>query len=207
MLNLKINEHKKLMNNIKNVTVYCASSAKCDNEYIQSASELGKLLAEQKINIWYGGGKIGLMGALADSALLHGGSVYGVIPDFMKQVEWGNNSITELITVKDMHERKRMMMEKADAIIVLPGGCGTFDELMEAITWKRLGLIIAPLIIVNVKNYFQPLIELLNLSITENFMREEHSKIWTIVDNPKSALQAAFNEPLWHSDAIKFAAV
>jgi uncharacterized protein (TIGR00730 family) len=121
------------------VCVYCASSTEAHPDYYAAASRLGAILAGQGITIVYGGGSVGAMGALADGALEAGGKLIGILPRFMDDLEWGHKSLTELRIADDIHQRKRWMIEDVDAVVALPGGCGTFEELLEAITWKRLG--------------------------------------------------------------------
>ncbi|KAB2870969.1 MAG: TIGR00730 family Rossman fold protein, partial [Bacteroidales bacterium] len=131
------------------VCVYCASSNKVDEKYFKATEILAKNLAKNGITSVYGGGSNGLMGCLADTALQEGGKVIGILPHFMDKVEWGHKNLTELILVKDMHERKRLLIEGVDAVVALPGGCGTLEELMEVITLKRLGKFTKPIIILN----------------------------------------------------------
>lgn len=133
-----------MVNHIRRVCVYCASSRQADSEYTEVAYRLGHLLAERGITIVYGGGSIGSMGALADGALSLGGGVIGVLPRFMYDLEWGHTGLTELRVVDDLHERKRLMIQDVDGMVALPGGSGTLEELLEAITWKRLGLFLTP---------------------------------------------------------------
>ena len=128
------------MNDIKNVCVYSASSTKIAKVYFDVAEELGRLLAEKKINLINGAGCIGLMAATSDAALAAGGTVTGVIPHFMVEQGWHHTGLTRLIETETMHERKRMMADLSDGVIALPGGCGTLEELLEIITWKQLGL-------------------------------------------------------------------
>ena len=123
------------------VCVYCASSRQCDPIYHQAAARLGRELALAGHTTVYGGGSVGSMGYLADAALAAGGRVIGVIPSFMHDLEWAHRGLTELLVVNDMHERKRLMIDSVAAVVALPGGCGTFEELFEAITWKRLGAV------------------------------------------------------------------
>ena len=124
----------------RSVLVFCASSSTCDPAYHDAAASLGHAIASAGDTLVYGGGAVGSMGAMADAALAQGGSVVGVIPRFMRELEWAHPGLTELQLVDDMHERKREMLRLADAIVALPGGSGTFEELFEAITQKRLGL-------------------------------------------------------------------
>ena len=126
---------------LKSVCVYCASSDKAPAIYQQAATDLGAALARAGLTVVYGGGGAGLMGRLASGALAEGGKVIGVIPQFMDELEWGHGGLSERHVVDDMHVRKRRMLELSDAVVALPGGCGTFEELFEALTWKRLGLV------------------------------------------------------------------
>ncbi len=145
------------------------------------------------------------MGALADAALAAGGRIVGVLPKFMDDVEWGHKSLTELRLVDDMHHRKRVMLEESDAVVALPGGSGTFEELLEAITWKRLGLYVNPIVIVNVRGFYDPLRELLERAIAERFMDERHRQMWTFVDRPQDVLEAIRAAPEWSAEARDFA--
>src|SRR6266700_815232 len=147
---------------IETVCVYCASSAQADPLYAEAAARLGRHLAAEGFAVVYGGSTLGSMGRMAHAALDAGGKVTGVIPRFMDDLEWGHRSLTELHVVDDMHERKRLMPQLSDAVVALPGGCGTLEELFEAITWKRLGLYLGPIVLVNVNRFFDPCIELLN---------------------------------------------
>lgn len=170
---------------MKNISVFCASSSKVAPKFLETASLTGKLLSQQGKTIVYGGGSVGLMGYLADAALKNNAEIIGIIPKFMMEMEWGNPNISELIVVEDMFERKRLLLEKADAIIVLPGGCGTLDEMFEAITHIQLCRKKIPFIIVNTEGFYDPLISMLDKMISLKFMRAEHSKIWSIVNNPE----------------------
>jgi uncharacterized protein (TIGR00730 family) len=145
------------------------------------------------------------MGALADAALAAGGKLVGILPKFMNDLEWGHQSLTELRLVDDMHHRKRMMIEESDAIVALPGGSGTFEELLEAITWKRLGLVVSPIVIVNVRGFYDPLRALLEGAIAEKFMDERHRQMWAFVDRPEDALAAIHAAPEWSAEARAFA--
>ena len=190
---------------MERVCVYCASSTEAHPEHYEATRTLGRLLAEAGITIVYGGGSVGSMGALADAALAAGGRLVGILPKFMNDLEWGHKSLTELRLVDDMHHRKRMMIEESDAIVALPGGSGTFEELLEAITWKRLGLVVSPIVIVNVRGFYDPLRELLDRAITERFMDERHRQMWTFVDSPEDVLAAIRAAPEWTAGARAFA--
>ena len=148
------------MRDIQQICVYCASSSRIADKYFREAEILGKLLADNDIRLMFGGGALGLMGRVADTVLAHGGKATGVIPEFMDKVELGHKKV-DLEIVPDMHTRKRRFFEGTDAIVTLPGGVGTLEEILEALTWKRLGLLTCPMVIVNVDGYFDPLQKML----------------------------------------------
>ena len=192
---------------IKRVCVYAASSRQGDQAYTETARRLGRNLAERDITIVYGGGAVGSMGALADGALQAGGSVVGVLPQFMHELEWGHTALTQLHIVDDLHQRKRLMLRGVDAVVALPGGSGTIEELMEALTWKRLGLYLNPIILVNVRDYFQPLIDQLERAILERFMDQRHRAMWSLVEAADQVLPAIEDAPSWTADALRFASL
>ncbi|HXN85492.1 MAG TPA: TIGR00730 family Rossman fold protein [Candidatus Binataceae bacterium] len=192
---------------INRVCVYCASSRQCDQVYHDAASRFGSILARNKITLVYGGGKSGSMGALADGALAEGGRVVGVLPRFMDDVEWGHTRLSELILVNDMHERKRLMIKEVDAVIAMAGGCGTWEELFEAMSWKRLGLYAGPIVIVNTQDYYAPMLEMLDRSIEYRFMDKRHRKMWMVVREPEQVLEAIANSPPWSAQNRSFAAL
>jgi len=193
--------------NIKKVCVYCASSNQCDPVYSRAAKDLGKELARKGITIIYGGGANGLMGKLADAALTEGGEVIGILPKFMIDMEWGHENLTKLVLVDTLHDRKRMMIEDVDAIIALPGGCGTLEELLESITLKRLGIYFKPIIIVNINGFYDHLLGQLDHSIGEHFMRPQHREMWTVIDKIENVIETIINVPSWDSNARSFAAL
>jgi uncharacterized protein (TIGR00730 family) len=195
------------MNHIRTVCVYCASSEKTDPLYHEAAARLGTALAAEGIGVVYGGGSLGSMGRLAEAALRAGGKVTGVLPQFMDELEWGNRSLTELRVVADMHERKRVMLELSDAVVALPGGCGTLEELFEAITWKRLGLYFGPVVLVNVNGFYDPCLELLSRCVDERFMDEKHRAMWMVVPGPEDVVEALHTAPAWSREARSFAVV
>lgn len=193
--------------NIKRVCIFCASSQKVPQIYFTAAEELARELVKNDITIVYGGGAVGLMGKIADTILEENGKIIGVIPEFMLDKEWGNPKITELLVVKDMHERKKKMIEEVDAVIALPGGCGTLEELAEVITQKQLGLFTKPIILLNTNCFYNPLVQLYETMIHEHFMREKHREIWQVVDNPSDVIKAMKNAPEWHSSVIDIAQI
>lgn len=189
---------------VERVLVFCASSRSADAEYRTAAARLGALFAGAGIDVVYGGGAHGSMGALAGGALEAGGAVHGVLPDFMKDLEWGHEGITTLELVGDMRERKRRMLEDADAVVALPGGCGTLEELFEVITLKRLGFYTGPIVLVNTRDFFAPLVELLDRCIAERFMGERHRAMWQVVAAEDDVLPAFADAPAWSREARAF---
>lgn len=195
------------MNKITSVCVYSASSTQIDTVYFETAQELGKLLAQEHIRLINGAGKMGLMAAVSDAVLSNGGEVTGVIPHFMIEQGWHHTGLTELIEVDSMHQRKKRMADLSDAIIALPGGCGTLEELLEVITWKQLGLYLNPIVILNTKGYFNPLLEMLDKAVKENFMRVQHGSIWQVANTPEEAIEFIHTTPIWDVSIRKFAAI
>jgi uncharacterized protein (TIGR00730 family) len=191
---------------IKRVCVYCASSRQCDAAYHDAAARLGRTLARNKVTLVYGGGSVGSMGHLADAALAEGGRVIGVLPRFMYDLEWGHRGLSELLIVNDLHERKRMMIEEVDAVIALPGGCGTLEELFEAITWKRLGLFGGPIVLVNTLGFYAQCVAFLESCIERRFMDERHRAMWSLVESPEDVLDAIASAPAWPHENRNFAA-
>ncbi len=192
---------------IKSVTVYCASSSKIAPRYYDEAYKLGRALAQNGMRCLCGAGSQGLMAALTDSTLQHGGSVLGVIPQFMCDEGWCHPSLTECKVVETMHQRKEILMSESDAIVALPGGCGTLEELLEAITWKQLGLCNKPIVIVNVDGYYNTLIELLSHAVSEHFMREQHTRMWCVVNGADEVVEALYQAPEWSGEVRKIAAI
>jgi uncharacterized protein (TIGR00730 family) len=187
---------------IKRVAVFCASSGLIGDSYAQAAQELGKILAQQNITIVYGGGAVGLMGHLADSALAHQGEVIGVIPQFMVDLEWAHPGVNNMVIVETMRERKKIMIEKSDAVIGLPGGSGTLEELLETISLKRLGLYVNPIILLNTQGFYSLLNEIFMRCVEERFMRPEHLNIWSVAEKPEDILNLIETAPTWSADAV-----
>lgn len=195
------------MSEIRTVCVYCASSDHCRPIFLESAYSLGNILAKESIDIVYGGGSTGLMGRLADGAIAGNGHVRGIIPQFMQNLEWGHKGISILEEVEDMHTRKFLMIRKSDGIVALPGGCGTLEELLEAITWKRLGLAHQPIVIVNIDGFYDPLITMLQSTVDEQFMRPEHLNMWHVVNTVEEVLSMLRSIDPWPLNAISYAKV
>lgn len=183
---------------IEYITVFCASSYSVKKYFLDSAYEFGKILAINHYKVIYGGGKVGLMGKLAEGVLSQNGQIIGIIPQFMQKYELGHNGLTKLIETNTLHEREEIMIRKANCIVALPGGCGTMEELLQSITWKRLGLTSVPIIIANLNHYFTPLIEQLNRSVEEKFMRFEHSKLWLVGNSIEEVFELIRSERVKH---------
>ena len=189
------------------ICVYCASSAKIDEIYIEATERLAKILVNSKVQVIYGGGGHGLMGKLADTVLAQGGQIKGIMPQFMNEVEWAHKKVTDFEFTNTMHERKAKFLENIDALIALPGGPGTLEELLEAITLKRLGQFTKPIIILNTNGYYDPLIQMLERCVEEKFLRPIHAEMWTFVNQPEEVMSAINQSMEWDENAISFAAV
>ncbi len=195
------------MNEVRNVCVYCASSTKIDSSYFECAARLGSLLAGRHIRLINGAGSMGLMAACSDAVLAEGGQVTGVIPRFMVEQGWCHKGLTSIIETETMHERKTTMANLSDGIIALPGGVGTLEELLEIITWKQLGLYLKPIILLNINDFFNPLLAMLKQAVDEHFMRPEHANIWQVAKTPEEAVELLFTTPWWNKNIRKFAAL
>lgn len=182
-------------NKIKSICVYCGSSQNVDDAYKQAAIDFGKIMAEQGISLVYGGGRVGLMGLIADTILENGGEVIGVIPKYLSQKEVAHTNLTTLHIVDSMHTRKQKMVDESDAFVVLPGGIGTLDETCEIITWRQLGIHDKPICIANVNNYWTPFNDMVKHIIKSGFMREGDIHTFSIVDNVKNILPALKSTP------------
>ena len=171
-----------------NICVFCGSGTGKNPVFAQAASELGALLAQNAHNLVYGGGKVGLMGVIADAVLANGGQVFGIIPKFLMDREVGHGSVTRLEVVQSMHQRKQRMADLSDAFVAMPGGWGTLEEVAEILTWRQLGLINNPVILLNVNNFFGSLIEQLNMMFEEGFVRKEYLSNLLVASHPKDVL-------------------
>lgn len=198
---------KESEKNIQCVTVYASSSGALPAAYYAAAEQLGTALGQAGLDVIYGGGGCGLMGAMADSALAEGSHVHGVIPDFLNTVEHGHNGLSRLDVVSDMRERKHRMVDGSDAVISLPGGSGTLEEVFEVITLKRLGLFLGPIVLVNTLGYYDRLDAFLRHAVSERFMAEMHLDMWMTVDEPDQVIRALHEADDWSADAREFAAV
>lgn len=170
------------------VTVYGASSPLVAKKYKEAAYALGQAIARAGMDLVSGGGREGLMAAAITGALDAGGRAIGVLPGFMVERGWNHPALSEMITVGSMHERKRTMASLSRAAVALPGGCGTFEELLEIITWRQLGLYQGHVVILNVDGYYDPLIGMLDRSIAEHFMNDDHRRLWYVTDSVDDAV-------------------
>ena len=189
------------------IAVYCASSTKVHADFFEAARQLGTELAQRGLALVNGAGNMGLLAATSDACLAAGGRVTGVIPTFMMEQGWHHTGLTHLIETPDMHQRKQIMANISDGCIALPGGCGTLEELMEVITWKQLGLYLKPIVILNTRGYYDPLLLQLQRGIDEHFMGERHASIWRVAETPAEAVDLVLSTPLWDPNVRKFAAI
>jgi uncharacterized protein (TIGR00730 family) len=173
-----------------NVCVFCGSSVGNNPVYEKAARELGRLMAESRYGLVYGGGNVGLMGIIADSVMENHGKVIGVIPDFLLRREVGHRGVTELEVVSSMHERKKRMADLADAFIAMPGGWGTLDELAEILTWRQLGLIDQPIGLLNTNRFFNPLLDQMRLMVSAGFLQQESLDFLKVEETPSELLSA-----------------
>ena len=192
---------------MKNICIYCGSAVGTNPEYAAAARRLGRALAHQGLGLVYGGGRVGLMGIVADAVLESGGQAIGVIPEALASQEVAHDGLTELHVVADMHQRKALMARRADAFLTMPGGIGTFEEFFETLSWASLGLHRKPLGILNVAGYFDPLLALLDHAVAERFLRPEVLSLLVVSTDPE-ALVAELRDrapPAGHRQRIDFA--
>ncbi len=175
---------------MKTICVYCGSSDKVNPAYLQAANEMGKAIAEQGLQLWYGAGSTGLMGAVANGAIQAGGEVIGVIPGFFNTPQLAHYGLARLEVVDDMHQRKMRLAQVADAFIALPGGYGTFEELFEMLTWSQIGLHEKPIGLLNTLKYFDPLVAMVDHARGQGFIYDEHRALFTCADQPAELLVA-----------------
>lgn len=173
------------------ITVYCASSVNIDKRYFEVAVELGSEIARRGFTLVTGAGSMGLMGAVNDAAIVSGGRTIGVIPQFMVERGWNHNGLDRLEITDGMHTRKEMMASLSRAAIALPGGIGTFEELLEIITWRQLGLYDGNIVILNVNGYYDNLLAMLDTAIEQKFMNPDHRRLWSVATTVTEALDLA----------------
>lgn len=199
--------YTKAPEHIRRVTIYASSSNALATAYYDAAARLGMVLGRAGLDIVYGGGGVGLMRAMADNALAEGAHVHGVIPHFLNTVEHGHKNLSRLEVVADMRERKHRMIADSHAVVSLPGGSGTFEELFEVLTLKRLGLFTGPVVLINTHAYFDRFVDLLQHSVHEHFMSEAHLDMWSVAQEPEQVLEAMHRARAWSHAAREFAAV
>jgi uncharacterized protein (TIGR00730 family) len=195
------------MKDIQSIAVYCASSNKVRPLFMEAAEQLGTIFAANDIRLVYGDGGIGLMAAVAKGALDAGGKVTGVIPRFMVEQGWNNPRSTETIVTETMHERKATICDISDAMVALPGGIGTFEELLECLTWKQLGLHSNPVVILNTDGYYDRLLSCIDLMVEEQMMRPIHKNMFVVVSTPQEVLPAILEGPDWDPSTRRLAAI
>jgi uncharacterized protein (TIGR00730 family) len=183
------------MASIASVCVYCGSSLGANPRHAEAARQVGTELAGRGIRLVYGGGRIGLMGQVADAVLAGGGQVIGVIPEHLQVQEKGHRGVTELHVVPSMHERKNLMFELSDAFVILPGGFGTLDEAFEMLTWRQLQLHDKPILFLNIEGYWTPFGKLVDQFIGEGFARESSRRLFMMVDAVEEVIPALLREP------------
>jgi uncharacterized protein (TIGR00730 family) len=192
---------------IHSVTIFCASSRRSPEKYFKAAEKLTDILLDKRVGVVYGGGAVGLMGRIADKYIERNGSITGVIPEFMVKVEWAHPGVKNMLIVQDMHERKKKLVENTDAVIALPGGTGTLEELMEVLALKRLGKYLKPIILLNTDGFYDQLIDFFHTMVKEQFLRHEHLEAYTVVNDPAEVIPAIMNATRWEADAIDRAPV
>ena len=188
----------------KAITVYCSSSVTLDDVYFDAASELGTEIAKRGVTLVTGAGSMGLMGAVNDAAMSAGGTTIGVIPQFMVDRGWHHKGLSKLEITDSMHSRKKIMADLSVGAIALPGGIGTFEELLEIITWRQLGLYDGNIVIYNVNGYYDNLLAMLDTAIDQQFMKPDHSHLWQVADDAAEAVDMALNTNIKKSFSAKF---
>lgn len=174
---------------MKNICVYCGSARGTDPAHVDAARRVGTILSRRGLGLVYGGGRVGLMGVVADAVLEGGGRVVGVIPEALATKEVAHEGLTQLHVVADMHQRKALMADRADAFLTLPGGIGTFEEFFETLSWAGLKLHHKPMGLLNVAGYFDPLLAMLDHAVTEGFLRQEFLELLVVSDDPEAIVE------------------
>jgi uncharacterized protein (TIGR00730 family) len=178
------------MATVQSLCVYCGSAGRVSETYRQAARDLGAALARHRIELIYGGGRVGLMGLCADATMAAGGRVTGIIPRHLHDIEVGHHGVTRLLVTENMHERKRLMFELSDAFAVLPGGLGTLDETFEIITWRQLGLHDKPIVVIDVEGYWQPFQAMVQHIVEHGFARPNVLSLFKVVPTIEAAFEA-----------------
>lgn len=193
--------------NGRRVTVYCAGSAKVHPKYLEAAETIAHDLVAEGATLLFGGGKTGLMGHLATCVLERGGRVQGVMPHLLREIEMNHPGVDDFTFVHTMAERKALLLHDTAGLVAMPGGTGTLDELIEAVTLKRLGQYLQPIVLLNQDGFYDSLVELIDRMVREEFMNPEHRNLWTVVNHASEVVSAVKNTPLWDADAVHRAAV
>lgn len=183
------------MTAVHSICVYCGSAGRVDERFRDAAQRLGRMIGERGLRLVYGGGRVGLMGLAADAALAAGGEVVGIIPDHIQALEVEHTGLSELVVVDSMHTRKRIMFERSDAFVVLPGGLGTLDETFEILTWRQLALHDKPIVIVDEGGYWRPLEAMIDHMIAAGFCREGHKNLYRVVPTVDAVFDALAKAP------------
>lgn len=178
------------MPQISALCIYCGASQNVDPRHLKKAGELGRLTAQKEIELVYGGGHSGMMGAAADGALSAGGRVIGIIPEHLKDREAAHSGVTEMVVVDSMHVRKQKMFERSDAFCVLPGGLGTLDETFEIITWKQLGLHDKPIVLLNLYGFWDPLMEMVRHQVQGGYLHDDPDYLFSLADDIEGVFSA-----------------
>jgi len=189
------------------ICVYLASSRSVDQKYFEATKQLAKLFVAHNIEVVYGGGSVGLMGQLADTVIDEGGKIKGIIPHFMRALEWDHSGVKDMEYVETMHQRKAKLVTGIDGLVTMAGGSGTMEEFFETLTMKRLGQFTKPMIILNTDGFYDPLQNLLDKMIDQSFMNPIHKKMYRFVTKPEEVIPALNAAPEWSADAIDYAAV
>lgn len=193
--------------NGRRVTVYCAGSAKVHPKYLEAAETIAYDLVAEGATLLFGGGKTGLMGHLATCVLERGGRVQGVMPHLLREIEMNHPGVDDFTFVHTMAERKALLLHDTAGLVAMPGGTGTLDELIEAVTLKRLGQYLQPIVLLNQEGFYDSLIALVDRMVREEFMNPEHRNLWTVVNHASEVVSALKSTPLWDADAVHRAAV
>lgn len=192
---------------MQQITIYCASSPAIPQKYFEAAAAATRIAVEAGYGVLYGGGATGLMGCVADTVLECGGYIKGIIPRFMIEVEWEHKGVKDMVHVNTMHARKELLIKDTSAVLALPGGNGTLEELYEVLSLKKLGQFPHPIVLLNTDGYYDPLVAMAERMAEENFMRREHLDLWRVIEKPEDLLQALADQQPWGPESIGFAAV
>lgn len=184
-----------MMTNVKQICVYCSARDAVDDVYLNAANDLGKILANNGKSLIYGGGSTGLMGAVTDTTIANGGYVTGIIPEHLRDVERMHKGVQNLIVVETMHQRKQRMAEMADAFVILPGGFGTLDEFFEILTWRQLQLHDKPIVLVNINDYWSPLLKMVEQMAGGHFVSPEDLSKFIVVETVEDVLPTLSLQP------------